>query len=457
MLIMGAALGVRGAACRSCHAAIVDSFAMTGMGRSISVPRVEAGDRLTHTVGGMTKAMAFAVGSGNAGKSYVWRLGDSLFQSPLAWYREKGRWDLAPGYERDTNPNFYRPIVEECLTCHTGGVRTIAGTQSRYPFAGAPPAIGCERCHGEGEAHAARPSRGNIVNPVRLAPKLRDSVCESCHLGGEARIPNPGRAFADFVPGMALEEVFSVYVSGDAAQRVTGHVEQMASARCASDPKLWCGSCHDPHRQPAATDRPRYYRERCVQCHAVMDHETKRGGDCAACHMPKAQAHDGGHTAFTDHRIRLKGESRPGPQLRAWRKGPFEERGLALAYLTVSEKRGSLADLQEAVRRLNPLLAGKPDRAMLTAAGMLALRQNKARQAVEWLRQVLSEEPESARNHANLAAAFLAAGDRERAATEAREAMRIEPLLEEPYGILAEAEPAKAAEWRALYRQRARR
>lgn len=471
ILFAGAAVGVHGAACGPCHGAIVDSFARTGMGRSVSPARPEAGaglgevvwsgGSLTHGLGGVRKPVAFAIGSGNAAKSYAWRVGDALFESPLSWYRERARWDLSPGYEKDRAPNFYRPIEGECLACHTGSARPVEGTQSRFGFAGVPEPIGCVRCHGAGEAHAASPKRENIVNPVRLPAARRDSVCESCHLGGEARIPNPGRAFSDFKPGMALEEVFSVYVSGDADRRVTGHGEQMAGASCAKDPKLWCGSCHDPHKEPAAAERVSYYRARCVQCHTdSARHESAKGGDCAGCHMPRAQARDGGHTAFTDHRIRLRpAPAPPAPAggLRPWRPTPYADRGLALAYLTVSEKESSLPALQEAARRLNHLLAGKPDGAVLTAAGMLALRQNKAKQAVVWLERALAEEPGSSLCESNLAAALLAAGEPAKAALHAKAALRIEPLLEAPYAVLAAAEPQRAAEWRALYRKRAGR
>lgn len=421
------------------------------MGRSITA----SGARETQTYGGVTKPIAFAIGSGNAGKSFVWRFQDALFQSPLSWYRRKNGLDLSPGYERDPAPGFYRPIEPECLTCHAAAAPAVAGTQNRYTLEGVPASIDCARCHGPGETHAAKPARGNIVNPARLPPTRRDSVCESCHLGGEARIPNPAKSFADFQPGMVLEEVFSVYVSGDAERRVTGHAEQLAAAQCAKDPKLWCGSCHDPHRQPAPAERVSFYRARCVQCHSVTAHEQQRGPDCAGCHMPKSKSYDGGHTAFTDHRIGAAAAT-PGTGLRPWRAGANDPRGLALAYMTLAEKRQSLEALQEAARRINTLLAGKPDGAILTAAAAIAMKQGQARQAIPWLEKALAEEPGSSRCHVNLAAALLAAGDKSKAAVHAKEAMRIEPLLPEPYSILGQAEPTRAAEWKALYQKRSR-
>ena len=46
--------------------------------------------------------------------------------------------------------------------------------------------------------------------------------------------------------------------------KVVSHVEQLALSACArkSDGKLWCGTCHDPHRPPASTQ---LYRERCMR------------------------------------------------------------------------------------------------------------------------------------------------------------------------------------------------
>lgn len=475
-LLVATAPCVPAANCLPCHSAIVMSYAKTGMGRSISSPveqelkerkwihaasgqRAESAVRsrtLMQSLGSTERSMAFAIGSGNAGKSFVWKLEDALFQSPISWYRKTGGWDMSPGYENDAQANFYRPITAECLTCHANSAGNIPGTQNRYLTA-MPGAIGCERCHGASEEHERRPARGNIVNPARLSPRKRDSVCQSCHLGGEARIPNAGKRFSDFAPGMALEEVFQVYVSGDGSGRVTGHAEQIAASRCANDVQLWCGSCHDPHRKPDTGERDSYYRARCVQCHdKTASHEAEKGQDCIGCHMPRAASHDGGHTAFTDHRILIRPPAASSNQrLRAWRPESSNERGLALAYLSVSEKRQSLADLQEATRLLNRLLTGKPDGALATAAGLLALRQSKNRQAVEWLQLAVSEEPGSSVAHSNLAAALLADGDRAGAARHAREAIRIEPLLEEPYAILESVD--SKGNWREAYRKRARR
>jgi hypothetical protein len=43
--------------------------------------------------------------------------------------------------------------------------------------------VGCESCHGPGEAHAKKPSKGtNIVNPAKMTDvEARKMVCEQCH------------------------------------------------------------------------------------------------------------------------------------------------------------------------------------------------------------------------------------------------------------------------------------
>src|SRR5262249_28118081 len=112
----------------------------------------------------------FVLGSGRQGVAYLVERDDFLFESPITWYPPRRRWDLSPGYESN-NSHFNRPILPSCVFCHANQVEPIAGTVNRYQqpiFRGH--AIGCERCHGPGELHAARPTIVDgrdmtIVNP----------------------------------------------------------------------------------------------------------------------------------------------------------------------------------------------------------------------------------------------------------------------------------------------------
>lgn len=441
------------------------------MGRSITRPRGELqerqegshgsarwvslwnGKQLIHAVNDQAVAVDWAVGSGHQGKSYLVQFGDALFQSPLAWYASRRAWDLSPGYPAERRLNFLRPITEECLTCHAGSAATIPGTLNRYaPENPIPePAIGCERCHGDPGAHLKEARRGNIVNPARLAHSARDSTCEQCHLSGSARIPNPGRKFSDFRPGMKLEEVFSVYIpaqSQDGNQvKVVSHSEQLALSRCAmeSGGKLWCATCHDPHTVPA--DSQQWHRQQCNSCHA----DTKpHGEDCAGCHMPRIKAYDGGHTAFTDHRIRrAPGQKKllvRSEELRAWREpaAPLRQRSLGLAYVNTGKLQQAYDLLRNAPR----------DGAVNGALGMIYLQAGEAQAALPEFEAAVKEEPQNSTRRLNLAVALFSAKQIDRARQEALEAMRLEPMLQDAYVLMAELEPRRAAHWREEFEKR---
>jgi hypothetical protein len=456
------------------------------MGRSISVPTVETSPsgafehgpsdtvfRVSSPSGAVLHEMErsgrkavysprWTIGSGNHGSSYVIAIGDALFQSPISWYTMRQRWDLSPGFENDAQPDFFRPVTADCFSCHAGSARPHPGTLNRYfdpPFQ--PASIGCDRCHGDPAGHLADAKRSNIVNPARLEPARRDAVCEQCHLSGEARIPHPGKAFSDFRPGMRMEQVFSVYVKQTAGDlnglKVVSHSEQMVRSACFMKSKtMWCGSCHDPHR--ASSGDAAWYRDKCLGCHEserMTLHRVRAGEDCASCHMPTIRAYDGGHTAFTDHQIRVSGKAKPGSDtghLRAWREPDetLRNRNLGLAYISVAARDGSASRMLAGLK----LLGSEPaDGAVETARGLVLLRTGKAAEAVQAFRRAVDEQPADSTRRLNLAAGLLGAGLRNEAKRNAEEAIMLEPLLEDAYALLAEIEPERAKYWKERYKR----
>ncbi len=151
----------------------------------------------------------------------------------------------------------------------------------------------------------------------------------------------------DFRPGQPLEDIFTTYVNvsppgKDAGKfKVISHVEQLARSTCVrkSNGQLWCGTCHDPHDKPL--EPVQFYRTKCLSCHMEKFSASHPGKDsnCIGCHMPRRDAKDGGHTAFTDHRI----QRRPEPQqalpedtdIAAWREPApdLQKRNLGIAYI----------------------------------------------------------------------------------------------------------------------------
>ena len=356
-------------ACAACHVTHHDSYRRHPMGRSFAPTarttgperldntahnpfdkdgirfRVERRDGQTfHTVDRPTadgrslfelsRAADYAMGSGTRGRSYLVALDGHLYQSPISWYTQAGRWDVSPNYPAVRL--FDRAITGECLFCHCNDAAPVEHTNNRYhkpPFRSH--AIGCERCHGPGELHVRSRQGGEvpkaidttIVNPRHLEPALRDAVCEQCHLQGEIRVPRRGRGVFDYRPGLPLHLFWSVFVRRPELKdnKAVSHVEQMVVSRCyqASDGKMGCVSCHDPHALPEPARRADYYRERCLNCHGDRDcglapdvrRQERPDDNCAACHMSRRDSSDIAHTAVTDHRITRRPQPATRPAL----------------------------------------------------------------------------------------------------------------------------------------------
>src|SRR5580658_9576696 len=74
----------------------------------------------------------YVVGSGNHASGYLVNIGGHLFQSPVTFYTSRKSYDLAPGYENVPDPDFTRPVSEECVLCHSGTALHVSGTLNEY-------------------------------------------------------------------------------------------------------------------------------------------------------------------------------------------------------------------------------------------------------------------------------------------------------------------------------------
>jgi predicted CXXCH cytochrome family protein len=476
-------------------------------------------------VGQVEGVVRYALGSGTRGVSFlVEREGGALSQSPISWYTQGRRWDLAPSY-RAINQHFERPILPECLFCHADRAEAVPGALNRYEVATAGHAIGCERCHGPGEDHVRLTGatdddgRPTIVNPGALEPYLREAVCGQCHLQGEARVLRAGHSPEDFRPGRPFDEVFAVFVrpgGGTLRNRSIGHVEQMHASRCyrASEGRLGCISCHDPHAAPAPEEKAAYYRERCLACHQERGcslpepERLARQDDCAACHMPPSELTDIAHTAATLHHIprsweQVESEAPPDedrgelvhfhedrltPALRA--TGP-RDLGVALASRgrNLPDRRRAAELGRQALALLSGPLRAHPDdpegweaqstaqhligregsaldslaealkhqpdrdRALIQAATMAENlgRRDEARRYVE---RLLTLNPSRAQHHAILAVLNAHEGRWDEAATAARAALALNPAHGEARRVLIERARAMGLPERAAEQQR---
>jgi photosynthetic reaction center cytochrome c subunit len=387
----------------------------------------------------------YVVGSGNHASGYLVEIGGHLFQSPVAFYTSRKSYDLAPGYENVPDPDFTRPVSEECVLCHSGTALHVSGTLNEYrqPIFTAE-SITCERCHGPAERHLADPRAGTIVNPARLEPAARDSVCEQCHLFGAARVPNPGKKLSDFLPGQKLEDTFTIYRNAvppgapAGAFKVISHVEQLALSACArnSGGRLWCGTCHDPHDKPRETIS--YYRARCLTCHAT-DFPTAHPGrdtDCLSCHMPRRNAQDGGHTVFTDHRIQRRPETTPASLpadagIAAWREPApeLQKRNLGIAYIDVGMQRHSSQFIIQGYRMLTEVQRQfMDDSDFFKWIGEALLVGKQTSDAKFALERALQLDPDSPVTEAGAAAPYIQEGDAQPAIAHLERAVTLDPL-----------------------------
>jgi hypothetical protein len=499
---LGPSVGYVGdVACARCHADLAAWYRAHPMGRSVATadaatgegPRAapaearfyatgyhytveRRGGRLVHReqrldgdgkpVASVEAAVAHALGSGERGYSFLVEREGFVAQSPVAWYAQQRRYDVAPGYHA-RNAHFERVVLPECLSCHADGATPAGGAFNRYATPVDLKPIGCERCHGPGALHVRRPGLGpegfdpTIVNPRHLAPTLRESVCEQCHLQGADRFPRAGRKEGDFRPGLSLDEFVAVFVEPGASgsARAVGQVEQMHASRCyaASGGALGCTSCHDPHHRPALADRAEHYRASCLVCHQTKgcllpepDRRARQGDDsCIACHMPRRGSSDIAHTAMTDHRIPRSEtagtpDATPGrgagadPVVRfesGWAGGPsgaVADRDLGIALFHVARERwrqgGSTALARRASALLDAALAERPaDVPALEARAHLLWMRGLTAEARDVFRAGLDLDGNNERLLEGAAALAGATGRREEAVALLRHAAAINP------------------------------
>ena len=281
------------------------------------------------------KRVDYVMGSGNHSRTLLHRTERNTLQElPLGWYAEKGGfWGMNPGYDRADYSGSVRPIFYECMFCHNGYPKIPEGaqrdtTQTIYvqPL---PEGIDCQRCHGPGQDHVDKASRGAtadliraaIVNPARLTPEREMEVCLQCHLEtSNQKLPHAivrlDRAPFSYVPGQPLGD-FQVAFNREAGKNTSFEVAQMGyrfrESKCflkSGAEKLQCTTCHNPHDIRHDEQSTARYNQVCAGCHQSMTHQpvttaavNRAQSNCVGCHMPKRRTDDGVHVVMTDHFI----------------------------------------------------------------------------------------------------------------------------------------------------------
>jgi hypothetical protein len=352
------------ARCAECHGARAHSFQQTDHARSLRVAVAAeerelsgyahrpsgqrfavttVGDQLHHrgwqTFSGTNEELLlcdakieYVMGSGAFGKSYLFRDGSAWRQSPLGYYVGRGEYGMSPGYDRAHHAGFSRQITDQCLFCHAGVVSRNQDNQNNFNVHEL--AIGCERCHGPGEAHAVlaeadqNPTAGadpadsvtdadwDIVHPANLNRDRLESICAQCHLQGHVVLySGEGNAWS-FRPGEDLGRRAMIYNVARSEQgtgksiKFVGHFEQLRGSLCYQQSEtLTCVTCHDPHGDVEETHQDEIQRSHCISCHAnehctvpIQQRQQTNENRCWSCHMPR-QDSDVPHVAVVNHLI----------------------------------------------------------------------------------------------------------------------------------------------------------
>lgn len=351
--------------CTPCHVGLAASFREVAMSQALAAPRPDnvggpLGEVFVHEPSGQRYSLFWrdgrlvfrsfvqvgdaapmheleipvdwVLGSGRHAKSYLYRTpGGELYQLPIAWYAESGRWGMAPGFDRPDHDGVTRRVRRECLACHAALPAYESGGDARWAPQRFPEAlgegIGCQRCHGPGAEHVRRAWAGGrppeeireaIVNPARLPRERREEVCYQCHLQPSVTLPGiarEGQGDFAFRPGDRLADrriLVEVEEEGlPAADRfeINHHAYRLRRSRCftASGGRISCLDCHDPHRRPPPAELAARVRSVCLGCHRTLSTSSPThadvAADCAACHLPKRRAQDVVHAVMTDHGI----------------------------------------------------------------------------------------------------------------------------------------------------------
>ena len=351
-------------ACRQCHQQVYETFIQTGMGQSWDMATKTKsaadfspakalvydsikdlyykpywdGDSLTileyrlqgkDTVHKRAEKVSYIVGSGQHTNSHIININGYLHQAPITFYTQKGKWDLAPGFDKGSNSRFDRKIELECISCHNGYPGFVEGSLNKYTQVKT--GIDCERCHGPGSIHVNEKRKGevvdtskgpdySIVNPRRLSTEQQNNLCMRCHLQG-ITVLNDNKSFFDFKPSQSLSQTMNTFMpsySGSENHMImASHVERMNMSNCyIQSEKMSCITCHNPHVSVKYTPLSQY-NTACTNCHlkdngcSISKEELqKANSNCVQCHMPKNGSIDIPHVAVTDHFIRRKPEAK---------------------------------------------------------------------------------------------------------------------------------------------------
>ena len=295
-------------ACQRCHELEYESWRRTlhvQMTKPIAEARVVGdfgpGARLDETGSGRSYVMAARNGKLGDGRIYV---------LPVFWHNESERWvdykEITP-IPNDPSHDLRQIWNVTCVNCHaTNLARNFDATTNTFATTWTEMGVGCEACHGPGQAHIDDPAHLKIFTMKKVAPRQIFDTCAYCH-------GNKNNVFFGFKAGDAYEDYALPFLISQAIPDNDPQGEFWPDGRpsrfnrpqaltmtgCFRAGQATCTSCHrihgnqNNHALKVAIDAPAggHTRESdalCTQCHvgsggssgvAGGGAETGAGGD----------------------------------------------------------------------------------------------------------------------------------------------------------------------------------
>jgi len=293
-------------ACQKCHAQIYEHWRKTPMANVVRDPHQHPDaiipDLGTNTVSPFTKdQVAFVYGS-IWKQRYFTKIGDDYFPLPVQWEVKNHQWSkymVAAGGDWWATvfpaDNMQRPTGLLCDGCHSVGYDIHTKQVAEWN-------VGCERCHGPGSQHVAKPTRTNILNPSRMDYVAASNTCIQCHSQGQP-LSNPieGKYYdwpVGFDVGLRLQDHwkledhtlgetnFYYFADGTAHKnRMQGNdfVQSVMYRR-----GITCFSCHDAHGTENYAQLKKPADKLCLDCHFANSPNGPRTATLEA-HAPQSR------------------------------------------------------------------------------------------------------------------------------------------------------------------------
>jgi len=256
------------------------------------------GQKLTRT-----ERIDMVIGSGVRGQTYLYWVGNQLYELPVTYWSEGQHWINSPGY-RDGTANFARHVAPRCIECHATYIKALSDDPQTnvYDSSSLVTGISCESCHGPSQSHVTQERMSpagshsmpgqSILNPAKFDRDRQIDQCALCHNGTQRAELLPAFSYS---PGKELERYLapSTIDLQDHPDVHGNQVGLLKRSRCyLSSPTMTCSTCHNVHApEQVASD----YSTKCLSCHRWQScGASKQIGprivrDCIRCHMPLEQ------------------------------------------------------------------------------------------------------------------------------------------------------------------------